>query len=65
MQSVVVYSLNHDLTAPLLLNRTLSLVLNRTLNLPKTSPCIDISVMGALISPSTAYNAAETLNIYI
>ena len=35
MQSEVGYSLNHDRTAPLVPNRTISLVFNSTLNFPK------------------------------
>jgi hypothetical protein len=58
MQSEVVYSLNHDLTA--------SLVLDRTLNIPKIHLHLHrYQHKGAPISPSTAYKGAETHYIYI
>jgi hypothetical protein len=57
MQSEVVYSLNHDLTA--------SLVLDHTLNFPKIHLNLHgYQHKGAPISPSTAYKGAETLYIY-
>ncbi len=58
MQSEVVYSLSHDLTA--------SLMLHCTLNFQKIHIHLhQYQHKGAPITPSTAYNGAETLFIFI
>ena len=57
MQSEVVYSLNHDLTA--------SIVFNHTLNFQKIYLQLHrYSHKGAPISPFTAYKVSETQYIY-
>ena len=59
MQSEVVYSLNYDLTASLVPDRS-------NFNIPKIHPHLHrYQHKGAPISPSTAYKGAETLYAYI
>jgi hypothetical protein len=57
MQSEVVYSLNHDLTA--------SIVFNHTLNFQNLPPPTRYWHKGAPISPFTAYKVSETQYIYV